>query len=89
MEPRQLITAKQQAKLLAVTPRTLRAWVAAGIVPAIKLPGCKFSNGNHQIDRGTVRFDPLAVAESLNKYTVNTPRQHKRRAGVVADSTPA
>jgi hypothetical protein len=55
--------------------------VAAGIVPAIKLPGKCFSNGRWNIDRGELLFDPEAVAAALAKFAVNAPRQPKRRAG--------
>jgi hypothetical protein len=78
---KKLINAVEQAKLLAVSTRTLRGYVANGFVPAVKLPGAKFSNGHHLIDRGTLRFDPDAVAAALTRYTVNAPRQPHRRAG--------
>ena len=84
-----LITAAEQAKLLAVSTRTLRGYVANGIVPAVKLPGATFSNGHHQINRGTLRFDPDAVTAALTKFCVNTPRQPKRRAGRIGDTAAA
>lgn len=77
----QLIKAPELSKRLSCSTRTLRAWVAAGYVPAVKMPGATFSNGSHTINRGTLLFDPEAVAVALARYAVNAPRQPKRRAG--------
>jgi hypothetical protein len=68
------------AAQLGIAPRTLREWCRLGYVPHFKLPGKSFSNGEHEINRGTLLFDPEQVFCALAKFAVNQPRPPKRRA---------
>jgi hypothetical protein len=75
----------EMAQSLGKTPRTIRSWVKAGILPCYKLPGARFSNGHHKIDRGALLFDADAVFAALQKFAVNAPKPPRRRAGRIGE----
>jgi excisionase family DNA binding protein len=53
---RALLTPKELATLLAVSPKSIYAWVKSGTLPAIQLGA-------------SIRFDPHMTAEWLRKRT--------------------
>ena len=48
-----MVTVKQLAESLQVSPDAIYRWVAAGKIPSLRLPG------------GGLRFDEVAVRDSL------------------------
>ena len=68
---RSLLTVKQLAGILAVSEKTVYAWVAEGAVPYIKLGSA-------------VRFRPAAIREWLGRREFRPPelqRDGRRRGG--------
>jgi hypothetical protein len=56
-----LLNKAEVAKKLRISPRTLDAWMSAGLVPYLKL-----GHGR----RGTVRFQYRGVLEALRRYQI-------------------
>ncbi len=59
-----LLTAKDLARLLAVSEKTVYAWVSDGLIPYYKL-------------QSSIRFDPRAIREWLRRSEYR-PREFRR-----------